>query len=1163
MHRASNPLRGTCRLCDRLRSPSSVKYLPPRSAQVRVRQSSAGRVAATPLPVLDFLHPPVIRDAVRRTKRVDRLVRQYHHDEGNNDDDEVLPPKDGEWPSSGGWSAEELERQEQLFQAQESQYAQEVEREPARRSTSDPTNMLFEELDSMPTPPLVVRDSRNKLPEFASDPESDHVPLIGGSLETHLLSMWWLSRPVSDTYHPEIPMERHAALDAFRVIVRGNLDNKRQQALDIFKNNNLSELLDPTELTRYLYRSTQRTYLEEILAIDPRGPLAVATLCRLGRLDEASELAIRRLDKSDSPSLCIEVLLVMEAYAYCKDWQNLIKVWEDGALSPSIRFPNQLLSEQTRNVTIENCLFTIPNIKEWYFAKYKEIYTSRDGPRRRRQWIKSVLGILVKSFANNNDWVTAKDLIQFQIRVFHWVNQNTLFDYMVGLRVNGRPKEAVEMYLQYRNNEFSPVIHPTERDEQVDRSLALRIQNEAMASASLLNNFPVLQQIFEDIYTLGLEPDHYSYAIVMHAFARHGQKREVETLYDTFVQSGREPNIFMYAELLYVNVTLLDIPGVERVFEMIKKSKVDPNLVIYDMSTMAYTRTLDVENSMRMFQEFIRAGNKPNTQIIGHLISMFAYRHDTEGAVEMFNLVGEFGLNPTTGLFNQLLNAYAVAGDSVNAEAVIVKMREVNVQPDVITWTTLMKLYVEKHDTYLVVDTLARMRRSGCEPDEHTWAQLMQSFARDGGKNSLDNCRRIMRRMEAVGQKATVHHWNNLLEATAVNTGDMELMQRVYDEMLDKGIRPNSATQAILVGAYCKYGGRAGLEVSEGIIERLKSISQHLDLTARRAPRTTLSPALFAPIFKSQGPNLPLEQVQEVFDGYINSTASVGGSPAEPDLVMLTALLEVYRYHNDIHAVHRVWKAIKTHADNASRSFRAASEGAAVEFVAPGNRYILCRPFSEYMIALATADQLDELDRVWDQLSQEGYDFDCENWNTRIRVCLRRKKHIVWAFRACEEVLMDGWEAKLRFKRKRIKNPPKVVRERGINRKLVDRIFWPIESDLLDIEPPPMAERERGSENPEFYPFQLTLLAFIKLRRELLLGASIVDSSGRRRPGPEVWERLKQAFPRIVRAMYLHLKTLNKRQQRSQGVFVQEFEDSTERNRASAARIEQRLGGNV
>ena len=1147
MQRTANSFRSSSRLCECIRNPSSLRHLPPRSSQARRRQLSISRFSASPLPVFDFLHPPVVHDAVRQTERISRLVRQYHHHDGNDDD--PIPPEDSEWPSSEGWSTDELERQEKLHQDQRSQ------------SPPDALHRLFNELDSVPNTQHPDSDAVHPLPEFANDPKSDYVPLIGSTLEAHLLSMKWLTEPVSTRYYSDISMERHSALDAFRVIVGGDIDGKQQQALDIYRNNDLSTLVTPLALTRYLYRSTQRRHLEELLRIDEGGALSTATLCRLGRLEEAARVAIQRLNEFDSPQLCVEVLLVMEAYAKRKDWQGLVKVWEEAILSPSIDFPNQLLSEQTRNVTIENCLFTIPNVKEWYFEKYKEVYNT-PGPRRRRQWVKNFCGILVKAFANNNDWVTAMDLIQFQIRVFGWVNQNTFFDHLVGLRVNGRPKEAVEMYLQYRNNEFSPVIHPSEQDEKKDKALLLRIQNEALASASLLNNFPVLRQIFEDIYTLELEPDHYSYAIIMHAFARHGQKKEVETLFDTFVQSGRQPNIFMYAEMLYVNVTLLDIPGVEKVFDMITKSQIDPNSVIYDMSTMAYTRTLDVENSMRMFQEFVRAGNAPTTKIIGHLISMFAYRHDTEGAVEMFNLVGEFGLSPTTSLFNQLLNAYAVAGDTVNAEAVIVKMRDVGVAPDVVTWTTLMKLYVLKRDTYAIVDTLARLRRSGCEPDEHTWAQLMESFARDGGKDSLENCRRIMRRMEAVGLKPNVHHWNNLLEATAVNTGDMELMQQVYDEMLNRRIRPNSATQAILVGSYCKYGGRAGLEVSEGIIERLKSISRHLDLTARRAPRTTLSPALFAPIFKSQGPNLPPEQVQEVFDGYINSTASVGGSPAEPDLVMLTALLEVYRYHNDIDAVHRVWIAIKKHADAASRSFRATSERAA-EFVVPGNRYLLCRPFSQYMIALASADQLDELDKVWDQLSQEGYDFDCENWNTRIRICLKRKKHIVWAFRACEEVLMDGWESKLRFKRKKIKNPPKFIRNQGINKKLVDRIFWPIEADLLDIEPPPLAEREKLGGNPEFYPFQLTLLAFIKLRRELLLGASIVDSSGRRRPGVEVWERLKQAFPRIVRAMYLHLKRLNKSQQRSHGVFINELEESTERNRLSQAMIEERLEGSV
>src|SRR5262249_26221814 len=55
---------------------------------------------------------------------------------------------------------------------------------------------------------------------------------------------------------------------------------------------------------------------------------------------------------------------------------------------------------------------------------------------------------------------------------------------------------------------------------------------------------------------------------------------------------------------------------------------------------------------------------------------------------------------------------------------------------------------------------------------------------------------------------------------------------------------------------------------------------------------------------------------------------------------------------------------------------------------------------------------------------------------------------------------------------------------------------------------------------------------FMLLRRDLLLGLQITDSSGTKRSGIDVWERLKHEFPRVVRAMLIHLKTLPLAQQR-------------------------------
>jgi pentatricopeptide repeat protein len=651
-----------------------------------------------------------------------------------------------------------------------------------------------------------------------------------------------------------------------------------------------------------------------------------------------------------------------------------------------------------------------------------------------------------------------------------------------------------------------------------------------MASASLINNFPIIKQVFEDIYTLGLEPDHYSYSIIMHAFARHGQAQTVQELFDTYVKTGRKPDIYMYAELLYVQYMLLDIAAVERTFESIKEAGLDSEHVIYDMMTAAYTRTLDVDGSMRVFREYLRRGNEPTEYMIAHLIGMFANRNDTEAAVEMFNLLGEFKIAPKVGSFNQLLNAYANTGDHVNAEAVIAKMRQLGIKPDVVTWTTLMKLYVEKDDTYAVVDVLARMRRGKIQPSEVTWAQLLELFTRRGGPNAIENSRRVMNRVKSLGMKLDVFHWNSLLQTTIKTTRDLRQMQQVYDEMLDNGIKPNTVTHGILISAYCQYGGRSGLEIAEGIVSRLNSISQYLDLTSRMSPRTALSPALFTPIFKVQGPKLPLEEVQKVFDGYLNSTASIGGTPAEPDLQFLVPLLNIYRQHRDIQAVQRVWLAIKTHADNASRSFRSSTSEGIREFVVPGNRYLLSSALSHYILALSDAEQLDEIDAVWDQLSYDGYDFDNGNWNTRIKICLIKKKHIVWAFRACEEVLMDGWEIRLRKWRKKPRNPPQSIRDmlqKREDHQMLNRIFWPIEDDLMDITPPKGLERDNIPKS-EYYPFSSTLYEFVTLRRELLRGTSIIDSSGRRRPGPEVWERLKQAFPRIVRAMFLQLKRMSK-----------------------------------
>ena len=1060
MQRAGSCLRSTCRLCDSLRRPSiscanksnnSLQPLIPG----RIRHISNGRPVTTPL--LDFLHPPLVRDAVEYSKRFNGQIRKYSNDQ---DDDDAFP-------SFRGWSASELERQDQSHKPDMT----------SEQALEHAAEEMFSEFNA------TVQRSHQR--QFASTEVGEVVPHLS-SYAAKKVTMNQ-DTEIVDSYNPSLTIERQSALSAFRQIIRDAMEGREQQAIDIYYNNDLEKVLNAIEkftFATYLYRSQHRSHLEALLKLRFASRLVTPALCRLGRLDEARQNALDRLYEWNLGSepvnemRILEIHIVINEFALRGDWKNVIDLWENAVMAPTISNSSQIIIDQRKNVVLENCLVTIPNPTEWYIHKAAKIVSNPEASPKMLQFIKTLGAVLVKGFAKNREEGIALSLLRYQLETFREITQNSLFWEMYALRRSGRPKAAVELYLSYRNNEFTAIEHNNDYDAEKGKNIKLNIQNEAMASASLLNNFPILKQIFEDIYTLGLEPDKYSYAIVMHAFARHGQAHTVQELFQTYLKTGREPDIYMYAELLYVQVTLLDIPGVEKTFELIKASGLDPGYALYDMLTAAYSRTLDVDGAMRVFREYIKLGNSPDERIIGHLISMFANRNDTEAAVEMFNLFGEFGINPQVVAFNQLLNAYANTGDHLNAEAVIAKMREFGVKPDVITWTTLMKLYVQRNDNIAMVEVLGRMRKAGCQPNEVTWAQLLEAFARTGGPNAVANCRRVMNKIKEMGMKLDVFHWNAYLETTIISTQDLLKMQEVYDEMLDSGVKPNSATHGILVSAYCKYGGRSGLEIAEGIMTRLNSISQYLDLHFDKFSTNYLPPQLFTPIFNQQGPKLPLDQVQKVFDGYVNSASSVGGSPAEPDLNFLTSLLNVYRQHRDIEAVKRTWKAIKTHADNASRSFRSSGEETTTDFVVPGNRYLLCTPLSIYIRALSDFGEMDEIDAVWDQLSQNGYDFDCQSWNTRIKICLVRKKHIVWAFRACEEVLMDGFESRLRFARKKIRNPPQHVRAKLKKRedlKTLNQIFWPIEADLLDL-PPVCHLRERPYRTTRILPLSIYVI---------------------------------------------------------------------------------------
>jgi pentatricopeptide repeat protein len=686
MQRVTRTVQRTSLLSECLqRAPSCLRHSIPSKSQWSVRQFSTSRSAANSLPAFEFLHPPVVRDAVNKSRHLEKQTRGYRDENSDHLNNANMTSAEG-WnqfiPAGEKWVNADIEKQEQLFKS----------REPAQ-SDKETIRRMFQEMDTI----TIKKQQTSRIALDRHAKLKQELSLLNSSAAKRLENPCDPTLDVKDTFHPELSVERQSSLDAFKAILRGMMEDKERQAVSIYDANDLKLYLNFAEkriFATYLYRSSHREDLEALLRLFPNNPLVVPALCRLDRLDEAAEAALRNLYNVNNGATRLQVVVVMQVLSNKGEWQKVIDFWEAAVMAPTISTAWSIVRSQQDNILLEHCLSHIPNVMDWYIAKTAAMISDPKVDPKMLEYIKVLGGVIIKGLARVQDvFVDTLKLFRYQVETFREIDQNVLLWEMRSLRMCGRPKAAVEMYLSYRDNEFAVIEHQRDYDEETGRNIKLFIQNEAMASASLLNNFPILKQIFEDIYALGFEPDIYSYSIIMHAFARHGQADTVRELFETYRASGREPNIYVYAELLFVHATLLDIPAVEKTFKEIQAAGLDPGIVVYGMLTTAYARTLDVEGAMRIFRTFIRAGNKPTTMIIGHLISLFANRGDTDAAVEMFNMLGEFELSPDHACLNPLLNAFATVEDRINAEAVVTKMRQLGLKPNIVTWNTLLKMY--------------------------------------------------------------------------------------------------------------------------------------------------------------------------------------------------------------------------------------------------------------------------------------------------------------------------------------------------------------------------------------------------------------------------------------------------------------------------------------
>jgi pentatricopeptide repeat protein len=260
-----------------------------------------------------------------------------------------------------------------------------------------------------------------------------------------------------------------------------------------------------------------------------------------------------------------------------------------------------------------------------------------------------------------------------------------------------------------------------------------------------------------------------------------------------------------------------------------RKEGVEPDVITFTTLLHAAVQSAGegdnggLEASFEILREMEACGVPPNVVTFNAVLGACAKAARKQGlkmvdkGLSLIEMMSAQGVEPNRLTFNTLLSACSQAaatsrnpGVALNkGMQVITVMRSLGVAPDVISFTTLLSAGVRvagAGDATMVsqgTTLLTYMREAGVTPDAVTYTTLINMYAKAAG----------------VGLEGT---WFD--EAVLV-----------FDKMLEEGVRPTSATCAVLVDVCHKsvkvLGPRGSPELSSagGKIKRLKGLFDRLD----------------------------------------------------------------------------------------------------------------------------------------------------------------------------------------------------------------------------------------------------------------------------------------------------------------------------------------------
>ncbi|KAI9191335.1 hypothetical protein LWI28_007105 [Acer negundo] len=349
------------------------------------------------------------------------------------------------------------------------------------------------------------------------------------------------------------------------------------------------------------------------------------------------------------------------------------------------------------------------------------------------------------------------------------------------------------------------------------------------------SNMDAAQHLFLSIRSLGLEPDETTYRSMIEGWGRAGNFREAEWYYKELRRMGYELNSSNLYTLINLQAKHEDEEGAVKVLDdmlkmgcqyssilgtllqahervgridkvpLILKGSFYKHVLVNPTScsilVMAYVKHRLVDDAIKVLRE--KEWNDPffEDNLYHLLICSCKESGDLENAVKIYSQMPDSDGKPNLHIMCTMIDTYSVMGLFVEAENLYLKLNSSEIGLDMIAFSVVVRMYVRAgslKDACSVLETMEK--QEGIVPDIYLYRDMLRIYQQCG---LLDKLKTLYYKIS----KSSItwdQDWYNCVIKYCARALPIDELCRIFDEMLQRGLSPDTITFNIMLDVYGK-----------------------------------------------------------------------------------------------------------------------------------------------------------------------------------------------------------------------------------------------------------------------------------------------------------------------------------------------------------------------